>query len=591
MAERYQVVIVGGGPVGVGLAVDLGLRGVSCIVVEKRTALSAASRRARASRSAPSSTAGSGASPTRSGPPGVMPPDHAIGQVTTYRDLTSEFWHAPPARELVAPYYFQTNERLPQYRTEEVLRNTMATLPGVDSLWAGRRRPSSRTTRACGSPSSGTASGSASSRRDYVVGCDGGHSLVRGAGRHRAPRHRLRRARRARGLPLQASCTTFLERFPDRSTYRVMHPDLKGYWMFFGRVDVGEEFFFHAPVPRGATRRHVRLRTALLHRAAGFKFECSVRPRRVLGPAGRRSPTRYQVGRAFIAGDAAHSHPPYGGFGLNNGLEDAANLGWKLAATLQGWGGDALLESYGEERQPVFSDVGEDIIGGWIREDRAVPGAVQPRARPGGVRAAVRGADQGHRPAAAQTSSRTTRDRRSCSVRPAPSAARTAATRSRPASATTCRRSSSRAGATCSRSSAPASRCWPSTPTTRRSRSSRQRPRSWPCRSAVVRDTLAERAGRLRSVGWSSCGPDQYVAWAGDARSWTMSTRCLRTVTGQRLTPGRPPGPAMLGGVWSRRGPAPVPGRPLRRPGGGLHDGDATAGERHARTLRDGTRR
>ena len=52
---------------------------------------------------------------------------------------------------------------------------------------------------------------------------------------------------------------------------------------------------------------------------------------------------QYQVGRVFIAGDAAHSHPPYGGFGLNNGLEDAVNLGWKLAARLQGWGGDTLL--------------------------------------------------------------------------------------------------------------------------------------------------------------------------------------------------------------------------------------------------------
>ena len=49
---------------------------------------------------------------------------------------------------------------------------------------------------------------------------------------------------------------------------------------------------------------------------------------------------RYQVGRVFIAGDAAHSHPPYGGFGLNNGLEDVVNLGWKLAAQLKGWGSD-----------------------------------------------------------------------------------------------------------------------------------------------------------------------------------------------------------------------------------------------------------
>ena len=46
----------------------------------------------------------------------------------------------------------------------------------------------------------------------------------------------------------------------------------------------------------------------------------------------------------FIAGDAAHSHPPYGGYGLNNGLDDVANLGWKLAAMLKGWGGDCAAQ-------------------------------------------------------------------------------------------------------------------------------------------------------------------------------------------------------------------------------------------------------
>ena len=79
----------------------------------------------------------------------------------------------------------------------------------------------------------------------------------------------------------------------------------------------------------------------------------------------------YQVGRVFIAGDAAHSHPPYGGFGLNNGLEDAANLGWKLAAVLQGWGGDALLPSYSEERRPIFKEVAEDFIATRIMKDGA----------------------------------------------------------------------------------------------------------------------------------------------------------------------------------------------------------------------------
>jgi hypothetical protein len=62
---------------------------------------------------------------------------------------------------------------------------------------------------------------------------------------------------------------------------------------------------------------------------------------------------RYRNGRAFIAGDAAHQNSPTGGLGMNTGIGDAADLGWKLAAVLQGWGGETLLESYEIERRPV----------------------------------------------------------------------------------------------------------------------------------------------------------------------------------------------------------------------------------------------
>ena len=79
---------------------------------------------------------------------------------------------------------------------------------------------------------------------------------------------------------------------------------------------------------------------------------------------------RYRQGRVFIAGDAAHSHPPYGAHGLNTGLEDAVNLGWKLAAVRHGWGGPDLLDSYPAERRPVFAGTGEVITEG-IAADRA----------------------------------------------------------------------------------------------------------------------------------------------------------------------------------------------------------------------------
>ncbi|NUT53358.1 MAG: rifampin monooxygenase [Saccharothrix sp.] len=66
---------------------------------------------------------------------------------------------------------------------------------------------------------------------------------------------------------------------------------------------------------------------------------------------------RYRVGRVLLAGDAAHIHPPMGGQGLNLGVQDAFNLGWKLAAAVDGWAPDDLLDTYQSERRPVAADV------------------------------------------------------------------------------------------------------------------------------------------------------------------------------------------------------------------------------------------
>ena len=70
-----------------------------------------------------------------------------------------------------------------------------------------------------------------------------------------------------------------------------------------------------------------------------------------------RQAERYRVGRVLLAGDAAHIHPPVGGQGLNLGIQDAFNLGWKLAAEVGGWAPEGLLDSYHTERHPVAADV------------------------------------------------------------------------------------------------------------------------------------------------------------------------------------------------------------------------------------------
>ena len=62
---------------------------------------------------------------------------------------------------------------------------------------------------------------------------------------------------------------------------------------------------------------------------------------------------RFGTQRIFLAGDSAHLFTPTGGFGMNTGIDDAANLSWKLAAVVQGWGGPELLASYERERKPI----------------------------------------------------------------------------------------------------------------------------------------------------------------------------------------------------------------------------------------------
>jgi hypothetical protein len=66
---------------------------------------------------------------------------------------------------------------------------------------------------------------------------------------------------------------------------------------------------------------------------------------------------QYRAGRVFLAGDAAHVHPPLGGQGLNLGIQDSFNLGWKLAAEVNGWAPQGLLDTYQTERHPVAADV------------------------------------------------------------------------------------------------------------------------------------------------------------------------------------------------------------------------------------------
>ncbi|MGH9591071.1 MAG: FAD-dependent oxidoreductase [Terracidiphilus sp.] len=133
------------------------------------------------------------------------------------------------------------------------------------------------------------------------------------------------------------------------------HPDG---WLALCPLPSTDTFQFQAQIPPGeAPEPSLELfREIVEKRAEGMNIELTDAPWMSLYRVNVRMASRYRIGRVFLAGDAAHIHSPAGGQGMNTGIQDAYNLGWKLEAVLNG-APDALLDTYEEERLPVAANV------------------------------------------------------------------------------------------------------------------------------------------------------------------------------------------------------------------------------------------
>lgn len=189
-------------------------------------------------------------------------------------------------------------------------------------------------------------------RSRYLVGCDGGRSTVRrllGVGFPGEPS-------RVETLLGEVELTA-----PPEELAAVM-AEVRKTQFRFGFMPLGDGVFrFVVPAEGVAEDRSVpptleEVREQL-RVVAGTDF--GVHSPRWLSRFGdgTRLAERYRVGRVLLAGDAAHVHPPTGGQGLNLGIQDAFNLGWKLAAEFDGWAPRELLDTYETERRPVAADV------------------------------------------------------------------------------------------------------------------------------------------------------------------------------------------------------------------------------------------
>jgi len=175
---------------------------------------------------------------------------------------------------------------------------------------------------------------------NFLIGCDGGHSSVR----------------KALGLRLEGTAI-------DEEPMLVADVEIQGLnrhswhlWPFakggvIGLCPLPKTPLFQFTSKARAAEAGIE---AVVHRVTGHRVE-RVAWKSIYQPAVRMV-ARYRVGRIFLAGDAAHVHPPSGGQGLNTGVQDAYNLGWKLAHVVRG-GPDSLLDTYEEERLPIAAAV------------------------------------------------------------------------------------------------------------------------------------------------------------------------------------------------------------------------------------------
>ncbi|WP_369171933.1 FAD-dependent oxidoreductase [Streptomyces sp. R28] len=398
MAVRTDVLIVGAGPTGLTLGIDLARRGVDALVVERAERLFPGSR-------------GKGIQPrTREvfDDLGVLDAIHAaggsypVGVIWQDGERVGEHRMFDPA-EVTEDSPYTEPWMVPQWRTQEILFGRLEELGGKVAF--GREVVG--VTQDAQGVTAHFADGE-SVRARYVVAADGGRSVLRRAlgigmtGESVDPSPILVADVRIKGL--------------DRDNWHIFPPRGEGEgFLSICPLAGTEDFQVVAQFTEGTSvdvslegvRKVVAARSHLAPEdVTEVRWASDFRPRAALAD-------RFRDGRVFLTGDAAHVHSPAGGQGLNTSVQDAYNLGWKLGAVLRDGVDEALLDTYEEERRPVAADMlglSTSVHRGEVRrgeatrqlglgyresslteETREVPGAVRAGDRaPDGVMDGVR---------------------------------------------------------------------------------------------------------------------------------------------------------------------------------------------------------
>lgn len=361
-STRTPVAIVGGGPVGIVLALFLDRYGVPCVVFDAQEEQPAEPRgnTHNARTMEHYRRLGISAAVRRLGLPDRHPAD--IVYFTRYagtelsrlrlasRSLRMRQTAAAPATDQTPEPVHRAN----QMYVENFLYEHARTRPNI-TLRLGRRvtalRQNATRVELTAEPADGPAEHWTAR---YAVGCDGGRSFVRRTlGVHYDGDGALDQdvlGRRATAAHLRLP-TFHRDAVTGRRawSYWSLNSDLV---MNLIALNGEDEFFLLTSSIDPDTAGPDRIRE-LVRRAAGVPLPVEVLGRRPWTPGVALVAQRLTIGRVLLAGDAAHLFTPNGGFGMNTGIDDTANLAWKLAALLHGWGGPGLLSSYESERRPI----------------------------------------------------------------------------------------------------------------------------------------------------------------------------------------------------------------------------------------------
>ena len=343
-----QVLIVGAGPVGLTLAIDLGRRGIRCILLEQKTAPQFLPKMERCNARTMEiyRRLGIAQKVRDAGFPRDAPMDVFI--VTSLVEPPLLHLPYPSVAEAQAQIAACNDGSMPlepyqlisQYTLEPLLKSIAETLPSVSVRYACEFlsfTQDDNSVRAQVRRSDGT---SAQIEARYLVGCDGGASSVR----------------RQLGIKLQGDanllelrqalyrCDDLFERIPIGKGRHYHVADAHNTFLIV--QDSTRHFTLHAVVDNDADMATMFEQTVAMPVQYEMLYVGKWRQNLMLADSYRRD-------RVFLAGDAVHLVIPTGGLGMNSGVGDAVDLAWKLAATLQGWGGPGLLDSYEIERRQI----------------------------------------------------------------------------------------------------------------------------------------------------------------------------------------------------------------------------------------------